>query len=211
LLTNKAKITFRVVISRHADRLLDFEAKSAQGQDMSLAIGREQRLMQEAKRRQEERLAEIRLEQQLVPRVPEFLGVVRVLPPDENANPNADRARPPTAASDGLLARVREVEVAQGRVLDDIRDQGLGLDAIARDADGQDARFVLARELDADARLWLRASTWALAQHLDDRVALYAARDGQLLTLTARDAALAAKVDELNRRVSIQLEGSRIP
>ena len=37
---------------------------------MSLAIGREQRLMQEAKRRQEERLAEIRLEQQLVPRAP---------------------------------------------------------------------------------------------------------------------------------------------
>ncbi|MGB5735357.1 MAG: helicase-related protein, partial [Thiohalocapsa sp.] len=197
--------SFRVVISRHADRLLDFEAKSAQGQDMSLAIGREQRLMQEAKRRQEERLAEIRLEQQLVPRAPEFLGVVTVLPPDENAN--AERARLSLAASDALLAQVREVEVAQGRVLDDIRDQGLGLDAVARDADGQDARFVLARELDADARLWLRASTWALAQHLDDRVALYAARDGQFLTLTARDAALAAKVDELNRRVSIDLGG----
>lgn len=47
----------------------------------------------------------------------------------------------------------------------------------------------------------------ALAQHLDDRVALYAARNARLLMLTTRDAALAAKVDDLNRMVSIQLGG----
>jgi hypothetical protein len=72
--------SFRVVISRHSDHLLDLESKSSAGQDMTLALGREQRLMDEAKRRQQERLAEIRLEQQLVPRAPEFLGVVTVLP-----------------------------------------------------------------------------------------------------------------------------------
>jgi hypothetical protein len=174
---------------------------------MSLAIGREQRLMQEAKRRQDERLAEVRLEQQLVPRAPEFLGVVTVLPPDANADADADSARPPNAASDELLAQVREIEASQGRSLDDIRDERLGLDAIAQDAEGQDARFILAREVDGDSRLWLRASAWALAQHLDDRVAMYAARDGQLLKLTSRDAALAATVDDVNRRVSIQLDG----
>jgi len=99
----------------------------------------------------------------------------------------------------------------QGRALDDIRDDGLGLDAVARDADGQDARFILARKLDGDSRLWLRASAWALAKDLDDRVAIYAARDGQLLTLTARDAALAATVDDVNRRVSVRLDGPQIP
>jgi len=50
-------------------------------------------------------------------------------------------------------------------------------------------------------------SAWAVAQHLDDRVALYAARNARLLTLTTRYAGLVAKADDLNRRVSIQLGG----
>ena len=195
--------SFRVVISRHSDRLLDLEEKARAGQDMSLAIGREQRLMDEAKRRQQERLAEVRLEQQLVPRAPEFLGVVTVLPAEASVGA--------AKADDTLLARVSEVEASFGRSVDDARGEGLGFDAIARDADGQDVRFILARELDDESRLWLRSSEWAHAQHLGDRVVLYAAQNGQLATLLIKDAVAAAHVDELNRRVSIRLAGLQLP
>ena len=72
--------SFRKVISRHSDRLLDFELKAQAGEDMAIAITSEQARLDEARRRQQERLATIKLEQQLVQRAPEFLGVVRVLP-----------------------------------------------------------------------------------------------------------------------------------
>ena len=195
--------SFRVVISRHADRLLDLDSKSSAGQDMNLAIGREQRLMDEAKRRQQERLGEVRLEQRLVPRAPELLGVVSVLP--------AAAAVGDARADDELLARVREIETANGRVLDDARGDGLGFDAIAHDVDGQDAQFILARSVDADSRLWFRTSEWAQVQNLGDRVTMYAARDGQLLPLTRRDVANAASIDDVNRRVSICLSGLQLP
>ncbi len=195
--------SFRVVISRHADRLLDLEAKSSAGQDMSLAIGREQRLMDEARRRQQERLAEVRLEQQLVPRAPELIGVISVLP----TAAGVDAAPGPTAADDDLLSRVRAAEAASGRGLEDARHEGLGFDAIARDAEGRDVRFILARRLDPDARLWLRATEWAQVQHLGDRVLIYAASGEGLQTLSAQEAVLAAAVDEVSRRVSIRVAG----
>lgn len=195
--------SFRVVISRHADRLLDLEAKSSAGQDMSLAIGREQRLMDEAKRRQQERLAEVRLEQQLVPRAPEFLGVVTVLPAEATVGA--------ASADDDLIERVRGAEEARGRSVEDARDEGLGFDAVARDADGQDVRFLLARRIDTDSKIWLRASEWSQVQHLGDRVLLYAKQGERLVTLSAKDAALAATADDKNRRVSIRLAGLQLP
>jgi len=195
--------SFRGVISRHADRLLDLDAKAGAGQDMALAIGREQRLMEDAKRRRQERLTEVRLEQQLVPRAPEFLGVVAVLP----AAARVGEAK----ADDALLGRVREVEAAQGRTLADRRDDGLGFDAIAGDADGQAVRFILARRLDADGRLWLKASEWAQVRHLGAPVLIYAAHDGEILALSAEDAARGAEIDDTNRRVSIRLPGGPTP
>lgn len=195
--------SFRVVISRHADRLLDMEAKSGAGQDMSLAIGREQRLMEEAKRRQQERLAEVRLEQQLVPRAPEFLGVVTVLP--------REAAVGVARADDALLDQVRAVESSQGRELDDARTAELGYDAVARSEDGQDVRFVLARQVDAEGSIWLKASEWSQVQHLADQAVLYARQDGTLCTITGRNAAAAASVDDENRRTSIRLAGLQLP
>ena len=195
--------SFRVVISRHADRLLEMEAKSGAGQDMALAIGREQRLMEEAKRRQQERLAEVRLEQQLVPRAPEFLGVVTVLP--------REAAVGVARADDALLAQVRQVEASQGRELDDTRAAGLGYDAVARSEDGQDVRFVIARPVDAEGRLWLKASEWSQVQHLADEAVLYARQDGALLTIAGVDAARGASVDDDNRRISIRLAGLQLP
>ncbi|MCA9633133.1 MAG: hypothetical protein KC766_36020, partial [Myxococcales bacterium] len=195
--------SFRVVISRHADRLLDMEAKSGAGQDMSLAIGREQRLMEEAKRRQQERLAEVRLEQQLVPRAPEFLGVVTVLP--------REAAVGVARADDALLDQVRSVESSLGRELDDARTAELGYDAVARSEDGQDVRFVLARQVDAEGSIWLKASEWSQVQHLADRTVLYARQDETLCTITGRDAAAAASVDDENRRTSIRLAGLQLP
>lgn len=195
--------SFRVVISRHADRLLEMEAKSDAGQDMSLAIGREQRLMEEAKRRQEERLAEVRLEQQLVPRAPEFLGVATVLP--------REAAVGVTHADDALFAEVEQAEAAQGRELDDVRSVGLGYDAIARSEDGQDVRFVIGRPVDSEGRLWLKASEWAQVQNLADQALLYARRDGALSTITGVDAARSFSADEDNRRISIRLVGLQRP
>ncbi len=196
--------SFRVVISRHADRLLEMESKSQAGQDMALPIGREQRLLEEAKRRQRERLAEVRLEQQLVPRAPEFLGVVAILP---DASANVGQACTP----DALMARVAQIEKAAGRVVEDLRGAELGFDAIAQSEDGQDVRFVLARRIDGEGRIWLRASEWAQAQHLGEQCVLYAAQGDRVFTLTAKDAELAATVHSDHRRVSIRLAGLQLP
>ena len=99
--------SFRVVISRHSDHLLDLESKSGVGQDMTLAIGREQRLMDEAKRRQQERLAEIRLEQQLVPARPSSWASSRCCPRQLKVGV--------AKANDDVLERVRAYESSRGR------------------------------------------------------------------------------------------------
>lgn len=195
--------SFRVVISRHADRLLEMESKSKAGQDMALAIGSEQRLMEEAKRGRHARLAEVKQAQQLVPRAPEFLGVVSVLPAEGFAGQ--------AFADDALLDMARVVEAAQGRVLDDSRAAGLGYDAVAHDQDGQNVRFLLVRPVDALNRFWLKASEWAQLQHLSDRVQLYAVLNNQLVALPAREAEAVAFVDEKIRRIYIPLAGLQCP
>lgn len=195
--------SFRVVVSRHADRLLEMEAKSSAGQDMSLAIGREQRLMEEAKRRQQDRLAEVRLEQQLVPRAPEFLGVATVLPLEATTS----IAR----AGDQLIEKVRSVEEGAGREFDDARGLELGYDAVSRNKDGQDVRFMAVRRVEDDGRIWLRASEWAQGQHLGSQYTLYAAQGDRLFTVSGKEAELAATKHTNERRVSIRLAGLQLP
>src|SRR5699024_3948338 len=195
--------SFRVVVSRHADRLLEMEAKSGAGQDMSLAIGREQRLMEEAKRRQQDRLAEVRLEQQLVPRAPEFLGVATVLP--REATTSIARA------GDQLIEKVRSVEESAGREFDDARGLELGYDAVSRKKDGQDVRFMAIRRVEDDGRIWLRGSEWAQVQHLGSQYTLYAAQGDRLFTVSGREAELAATTHTNERRVSIRLAGLQLP
>ena len=170
--------SFRVLISRHSDHLLDLESKSGVGQDMTLAIGREQRLMDEAKRRQQERLAEIRLEQQLVPRAPEVLGVVTVLPAPAKVGV--------AKANDDVLERVRAYESSRGRVVEDVRREGLGFDAVASDAEGQGVDFLVARAIDGDGNVWLKSTEWTQIQHLNGQAALYVAKGEQLLGLRRR-------------------------
>ncbi len=193
--------SFRVVISRHSDQLLDFENKSSAGQDMTLAIGREQRLMDEAKRRQQQRLAEIRLEQQLVPRAPEFLGVVTVLP--SPAEVGASKA------TERLLKQVRSYEASRGRVVEDVRLEGLGFDAVASDAEGQAVDFLVARAVDAEGKIWLTSTEWTQLQHLANHSAMYVAKDQQLLRLAPKDATT-AQFDETTRRVSILINGLQL-
>lgn len=193
--------SFRVVISRHSDHLLELESKSGAGQDMTLAIGREQRLMDEAKRRQQERLAEIRLEQQLVPRAPEFLGVVTVLP----APAKVGAAK----AGDGVLERVRAYESSRGRVVEDARLEGLGFDAIASDAEGQGVEFLVVRTVDGGGKVWLKSSEWTQLQHLRNQAAMYVANGDELLRLAPNDVT-AAQVDETTRRVSIPIDGQQL-
>jgi hypothetical protein len=189
--------SFRVVISRHSDHLLDLESKSSAGQDMTLALGREQRLMDEAKRRQQERLAEIRLEQQLVPRAPEFLGVVTVLPAPAKVGAAKTDER--------VLEQVRAYESSRGRVVEDLRRESLGFDAVARDTEGQGVDFLVARAVDAEGKVWLKSTEWTQLLHLNSHAALYVVKDDLLLRLAPKDAAT-AQVDEAARRVSIHID-----
>lgn len=193
--------SFRVVISRHSDHLLDLESKSSAGQDMTLALSREQRLMDEAKRRQQERLAEIRLEQQLVPRAPEFLGVVTVLP----APAKVGAAK----ADERVLEQVRAYESSRGRVVEDVRREGLGFDAIASDVEGRDVNFLVTRAVGGDGKVWLKFTEWAQLQHLTSHAVLYVAKADYLLRLTLKDAQ-AAEVDEPTRRVAIYIDSLQI-
>ena len=168
---------------------------------MTLALGREQRLMDEAKRRQQERLAEIRLEQQLVPRAPEFLGVVTVLPAPAKVGAAKTDER--------VLEQVRVYESSRGRVVEDLRREGLGFDAVSRDTEGQGVDFLVARAVDAEGKVWLKSTEWTQLLHLNSHAALYVAKDQQLLRLAPKDAAT-AEVDEAARRVSIHIDGLQL-
>jgi hypothetical protein len=168
---------------------------------MTLAVGREQRLMDEAKRRQQERLAEIRLEQQLVPRAPEFLGVVTVLP--------APAMVGAAKADESVLGQVRAYESSRGRVIEDVRHEGLGFDAVASDAEGQGVDFLVARTVDGEGKVWLKSTEWTQLQHLNNHSALYVASNERLLRLAPKEVTT-AQVNEKTRRVTIHIDGLQL-
>jgi hypothetical protein len=97
------------------------------------------------------------------------------------------------------------------RAIVETREEGLGFDAVARDVDGQDVRFLLARRVDADSKIWLRASEWAQVQRLGERVLIYAEQGEKVVTLSAREAAVAATADDWNRRVFVGIGGLQLP
>lgn len=193
--------SFRVVISRHSDRMLELEAKAQGGQDMGIAIAREHRLMEDTKRRQARRIEEVRLEQQLVTRAPELLGVALVLPEAAEVG----RA----AAPDDLMAAVTAAEQQAGRALRDVRGQALGYDALSLSSDGQEVRFLLARDLDARGRVWLTDTEWTQLQNLGKDAMLYVGATGgseRMRTLRLDERPLRAQVHERHRRVSLEVD-----
>ena len=193
--------SFRVVISRHADRLLDMELKSQDGKEMTLAISREQSLMEDAKRRQKERLARVQLEQQHVPRAPEFLGVAEV-------RPLRDVAVGPTEATDVLMDAVIAHETARGRVVRDKRASALGYDAVAHTEDGREVEFLYLCPLDANDCVWFKRNEWMHLKNFARSARLYAMQGKSLVSVAAQDIELSSAKSHEGQRVSLLLLGT---
>lgn len=168
---------------------------------MAIAIAREQRLMEDAKRRQARRIEEVRLEQQLVTRAPELLGVALVHPETAEVGHAAAPAE--------LMAAVAAAEQRAGRALRDVRGQTLGYDALSLSPDGQEVRFLLARDLDERGRVWLTDTEWTQLQNLGKDALLYVGTTGgpeRIRTLRLDERPLRAQVHERHRRVSIEVD-----
>jgi len=100
-------------------------------------------------------------------------------------------------------------ELPRGRVVEDLRREGLGFDAIASDVEGRGADFLVVRALDGDGNVWLKSTEWTQLQHLNSHAALYVVKGAHLLRLAPKDSAT-AEVDEATRRVSIHIDGLQL-
>ena len=149
--------SFRSVIARHSDRLLAMQGRQAGGDDMALAIRQEERMLEDARRRQDERMRQIRLEKQIVTRAPELVGVAAVVPGAPLDSLVRERALQRHAdwmsGPEGLRPRA-------------LAEPDAGYEYVTSQPESGAPLFVTSKVADAEGRFWLRRTEWDQVDHL---------------------------------------------
>jgi superfamily II DNA or RNA helicase len=163
--------SFDVLIARSQGKLMEYEQKAARGTDMSLSLQEERRHLDDLRRRQITRLAEVERAAVLSLGAPQIIGVAAiVLPPLPSSSP-AERA-----ASGAAMRRSDEVESAamefvvayeQQRhwTVEDVHTEGRGYDLLSRGPNGE-VRYIEVKGRAATGAVELSANEWLKAEQL---------------------------------------------
>ena len=182
--------SFRSVIARHSDRLLAMQGRQAAGDEMAIAIRQEERMLEDARRRQDERMRQIRLEKQVVARAPELVGGAAVVP------------------GEPLDARVRERALQRhadwmcgprGLVPSVLAEPDAGYEYVTADRETGEPLFVTSKVEDSQGRFWLRRTEWDQVEHLGMSVILVGEGDVRVVASTGMCA-----VQDLGARVQVE-------
>lgn len=185
------------LIQESNGKLVDYETRAAEGEDMDIAIRQERRRLEEQGRRREELEREIRLESNLTVSEPRILGVAAVLPAvaygeeepvapqgmERGAEEEAPVVEAGGAVSDEEIERVgmevaQQYEESQGRRVEDVSDEkhgGFDLRSLMVDEDGRiaDVRYIEVKARARSGAIRLTANEWKKARHFGEAYWLY--------------------------------------
>jgi hypothetical protein len=182
--------SFRSVIARHSDRLLAMQGRQAAGDEMAIAIRQEERMLEDARRRQDERMRQIRLEKQVVARAPELIGVAAVIPGEPLDSTVRDLALQLHASwmlgPEGLRASI-------------FAEPDAGYDYVAAHPATGAPLFVTSKVADSQGRFWLRRTEWDQVGHLGVAVVVVGDMDVRVVAPTA-----IRPVQDLGARVQVE-------
>jgi len=165
------------------DKLLHYQQEMMEGKDMNLAIGNEEKRLEDLEKKQEKLVQEIQLEKQITVSEPRILGAAAVLP--------MNRLKPETVETRGVgagMARDEEIEKVgmdvamncekeDGWSPEDVHTENLGFDvrSIKFTEDGrlEDVRYIEVKARAQEGAIRLSANEWKKAKRFQDKFWLY--------------------------------------
>ncbi|MCL4302335.1 MAG: DEAD/DEAH box helicase [Anaerolineae bacterium] len=165
--------SFDVLIARSQGKLMEYEQKAARGTDMSLSLQEEHRHLDDLRRRQTTRLAEVERAAVLSLGAPQIIGVAAIVPAGEEVEPSPPRliasSSPPMRRSDEVEGAAMEFvivyEQQRGWTVEDVHTEGRGYDLLSRGPNGE-VRYIEVKGRAATGAVELSANEWLKAEQL---------------------------------------------
>jgi hypothetical protein len=174
--------SFDVLIAGSQGKLMEYEQKARRGIDMTLSLQEERRHLDDLRRRQSSRLAEVERAAVLSLAAPEIIGVAAIVSASSSSPPLAGGIR-----GGAEMRRSDEVEQAamdyamayeqqRGWVVADVHTEGRGYDLLSRGPGGQ-VRYIEVKGRAATGAVELSANEWLKAEQLGGDYWLYVVTD----------------------------------
>jgi hypothetical protein len=174
--------SFDVLIARSQGKLMEYEQKAMRGLDMALSIQEEQRHLDDLRRRQTSRLAELERAAVLSLGAPEIIGVAAIMPAPPQSPPQAGETTGGIAMrrSDDVEQAAMQVamtyERQRGWVVEDVHTEGRGYDLLSHGPGGE-VRYIEVKGRAATGAVELSANEWLKAEQLGQAYWLYVVTD----------------------------------
>ena len=169
--------SFDVLIARSQSKLMAYEQRATGGADMELSIQEERRHLDDLRRRQTTRLAEVERAAVLSLSAPEVIGVAAIVPgpvsgADDGAVGISAGMRRNDEVEEAAMKFAIDYEVGRGWAVEDVHAEGRGYDLLSRGPDSE-VRYIEVKGRAAAGAVELSANEWLKAEQLGQDYWLY--------------------------------------
>jgi hypothetical protein len=169
--------SFDVLIARSQSKLMAYEQRATGGADMELSIQEERRHLDDLRRRQATRLAEVERAAVLSLSAPEVIGVAAIVPgpvsgADDGAVGISAGMRRNDEVEEAAMKFAIDYEVGRGWAVEDVHAEGRGYDLLSRGPDSE-VRYIEVKGRAAAGAVELSANEWLKAEQLGQDYWLY--------------------------------------
>jgi SNF2 family DNA or RNA helicase len=170
--------SFDTLIARSQGKLMEYEQRATRGTDMGLSIQDERRHLDDLRRRQATRQAEVEREAMLALGAPEILGVAAVVPANEAAPFHAGERsmRRSDLVEDAAMAFAIAYEEGREWRVEDVSAQSPGYDLLSRGPEGE-VRYIEVKGRAGVGAVELSGNEWLKAEQLGEAYWLYIVTD----------------------------------
>jgi superfamily II DNA or RNA helicase len=172
--------SFDTLIARSQGKLMEYEQRAARGIDMGLSIQDERRHLDDLRRRQATRAAEVEREALLALGAPEILGVAAVMTVNDAGRSTLRTGERPMRRSDlveeAAMAYAVAHETGRGWAVEDVSAQSPGYDLLSRGPTGE-VRYIEVKGRAGVGAVELSANEWLKAEQLGEAYWLYIVTD----------------------------------
>jgi len=192
------------LIQESNNKLLEYEQREAEGEDMEIAIFNEEQTLKEYQDRKEELEKEIKLEKNLTVSEPDFIGKAVVIPSEEGEDKKTDEMHRDEEIEEVGMRLAMEHEREKGREPEDVSEDNIGFDVRSvKSEDGselKDVRYIEVKARAREGKVRLTSNEWKKAKRFSEDYWLYivvnAGTDNPELAKRIQDPANKFKLEE---------------
>jgi len=192
------------LIQESNDKLLEYEQREAEGEDMEIAIFNEEQRLEKFEDRKEELEKEIKLEKNLTASDPDFIGKAIVIPSKKAEEEETEDMKRDEEIEEVGMRLAMEHEREKGREPEDVSEDNIGFDVRSVEyGDGgelEDVRYIEVKARAREGKVRLTSNEWKKAKRFGEDYWLYivvnAGTDNPELANRIQDPANKFKLEE---------------